>query len=974
MYAENNNSAVCVNFLISVDSPRDAFDCQTYDFVFTLTPSARALPFEPFLSLLRLELQSHHHLLRRILANTSLTVRLQNCIFAWITQSDYPAIEPPIPVEFQFEQALIRSAFFEVIQRAFVRKKMHIRIENTQYLPASSSELVQEIKSQGSSWLTIDLSLNPSQINDWWPEDDIHRQLKHRFLTSGFDCQETTNPSNQFTIALDNTDIEQHCFWADHLYCGDELNQLISAQIFHADKHHQNVKGLCRSLRAAVYLFRQEDAHRIAARLESITATDNAGQDTAYVFESLYLAHVWFWHYQAATLVARQYRMWADSDGTAENRAYSHLLQINVHFLVGEFSYHPTDCKMLEAKLLGLKWHQLHGFLTSSYWFDHEHTLDASTQIIAAGKRTLQLAIADKNLAAESRSLHYLSIVYLHIGAIEKALHYINSSIEKSHGLSSRERTYNALNGRAYLLIQLAQFDSALTSVERAFAYVVNDGNYEQICTTMCNAALIALCSDHFGNAIKLVDDVFQIMLLRGLARTRFRSNVELKSIQAIAAFLKGDHRIAIAMYKTRKQDNNQTLEGKFFSALMHIAQQHYELPNPQTKANLERLFDSALHTYRHQFIALWVLRFQRELFKQAEPEFSAASDIRGLAYCEAFKLANCKRWFIDQTAPVNPLNERFLKLKAIKITRREAQIDLLKVENNLLKLALDLESHAQGCTNPIALYDFCLLQLDKMQSIQFAAIHIERCDREIYSSRVGSAGPETSLPAHHFQFQYPDGNAVLSIRFSASTEVFNDALTSWMGRLVDQLSNTSRHILDRTKSNDLAYIDFLTGLGNRAAFERFFEQSENLDCDEVTVALVDLDNFKVINDRHGHLLGDEILRAFAKHLQNSVRNTDHVYRMGGDEFFLVFRASTVADIKPIIATQLQSFFQRQRKTDEPYRQEWQQLGCSTGLLQINLSGDRRLNRDDVIQRADELMYRAKRRQRNGIETAIIST
>jgi diguanylate cyclase (GGDEF)-like protein len=81
--------------------------------------------------------------------------------------------------------------------------------------------------------------------------------------------------------------------------------------------------------------------------------------------------------------------------------------------------------------------------------------------------------------------------------------------------------------------------------------------------------------------------------------------------------------------------------------------------------------------------------------------------------------------------------------------------------------------------------------------------------------------------------------------------------------------------------------LDRLTGLLNQAALERRLESPEPF---KGVVAVCDMDNFKSINDRFGHLVGDEILRNVGHLLRLSIRQEDQAFRWGGDEFVILFR------------------------------------------------------------------------------------
>jgi diguanylate cyclase (GGDEF)-like protein len=93
-----------------------------------------------------------------------------------------------------------------------------------------------------------------------------------------------------------------------------------------------------------------------------------------------------------------------------------------------------------------------------------------------------------------------------------------------------------------------------------------------------------------------------------------------------------------------------------------------------------------------------------------------------------------------------------------------------------------------------------------------------------------------------------------------------------------DALADRLRH---------LAYHDNLTGLANRALFLERLEDSLAA-AEEPTVVMIDLDDFKPVNDRHGHHAGDTLLKAVADRLRRCVRDADTVARLGGDEFAIL--------------------------------------------------------------------------------------
>ncbi len=161
-----------------------------------------------------------------------------------------------------------------------------------------------------------------------------------------------------------------------------------------------------------------------------------------------------------------------------------------------------------------------------------------------------------------------------------------------------------------------------------------------------------------------------------------------------------------------------------------------------------------------------------------------------------------------------------------------------------------------------------------------------------------------------------------------------------------------------RTKAEQ----DPLTGLPNRSMIydklEFMINQSERTGR-PFALVMLDMDKFKEVNDTLGHRFGDALLKAFASRIQSIMRRSDYVARYGGDEFFMI-----VANYDS--SEELQELMQRkQQALSEPYRFTYkdqvvaQHASVSIGAMQW----ERGMRAADMLERADQAMYRSKRKQ-----------
>jgi len=163
------------------------------------------------------------------------------------------------------------------------------------------------------------------------------------------------------------------------------------------------------------------------------------------------------------------------------------------------------------------------------------------------------------------------------------------------------------------------------------------------------------------------------------------------------------------------------------------------------------------------------------------------------------------------------------------------------------------------------------------------------------------------------------------------------------------------------------AYIDVLTGLYNRRWIDNYFERllrrnNEQDVCSKFSVLLADVDHFKIFNDKHGHLAGDQALRCVADSLKEHIRPTDIVARYGGEEF-LVILPNTNPEVAIVAANRIiEGIRAHPIKMGETL---YPNITISAGIASL-INGD---NFATLIDAADTGLYKAKN---NGRDQAAI--
>ena len=184
----------------------------------------------------------------------------------------------------------------------------------------------------------------------------------------------------------------------------------------------------------------------------------------------------------------------------------------------------------------------------------------------------------------------------------------------------------------------------------------------------------------------------------------------------------------------------------------------------------------------------------------------------------------------------------------------------------------------------------------------------------------------------------------------------------------VEALLGISRDITERKTLEAelvmLATTDMMTGIANRRHFVELVQeelQRSRRYKSQVALLVMDLDKFKDVNDTYGHPCGDEVLRQFAQLCRKSLRNCDHLGRIGGEEFAALLPETTLPAAK-IVA-------ERVREAMEKNRVSWEgsEVACTVSIG-VTVIGGEDESWESFLGRADRALYTAKRSGRNRVD------
>ncbi len=360
--------------------------------------------------------------------------------------------------------------------------------------------------------------------------------------------------------------------------------------------------------------------------------------------------------------------------------------------------------------------------------------------------------------------------------------------------------------------------------------------------------------------------------------------------------------------------------------------------------------------TGAHQYME-YALQKGDDIFMHM-PEFLGSEDMlkevfETKDFCYTFKTVQKNNYYMDVSLEYYNHDSALILLQNItKIT--EVQQKLLQHSNEatLLYRALQKIVDAQNAL---------LFVTNSADEIEFANqsflyyFHAENLDEIKEKSPKLYLHASRNIKSYNELHAYSEGREI-DLTIGNDTFIMQSTAIEETHRLFTLSKVTDMY--ERTKSLEAEIeVDALTGVYRKKYFDLKLEQLLK-EKDHFALIVVDIDNFKAINDNYGHTVGDEVLKEFSSLLRENIRQGDLVARWGGEEFLLTLKMDdfqkAMDRIEILRKTIAQHAFKHIRHLTASFGVSWrEQCNCDDA--------------NSLLQRADEALYQAKNKGRNRV-------
>lgn len=248
-----------------------------------------------------------------------------------------------------------------------------------------------------------------------------------------------------------------------------------------------------------------------------------------------------------------------------------------------------------------------------------------------------------------------------------------------------------------------------------------------------------------------------------------------------------------------------------------------------------------------------------------------------------------------------------------------------------------------------------------ELKSCRFSPVKNADEEHHILQKQVGNCRPfPVWAPERMIRVELPD--RLGEIRLYADPEAVGSVSGHFFTIIADCLGRTFRRALDYSRISELSMRDGLTGLFNRRAFREMLDlEGERRKLEPLSVLMIDIDNFKSVNDTFGHPAGDDVIASVAKAIKHGARSADIVARYGGEEF-VVLLPGALPDAANSVAKRM-----KRQISDLSFSFCASGLNVTASIGAATSPGKERHCVEELIEHADQALYLAKQGGKNRV-------
>lgn len=984
-------------------------------------------PYRAFFALLRHQFKQSDYSAQELARLASDFVPLQNNLQAMLEGQAYQRSELVLVDDLYFEQQAIRKSLLKLVELLF-QEPMVLLLSNWQFASISAIKMLKALVEENLAipllvLVSVDtqLALANRQDDEAWESfldwlDDT--TLLHKIPS----CQSTPKLAWQYQDCVNCAEslvAENIAFMA-----WPEAEQAARLLLDDSDINKDLKVNL--QLALAEALLYQGKLNAAASELELLQvfqATLNKVSSKIRLLNLFSIIAVQQQSFEEAMQSAEAALELAEQSGDGHLFAQSLFANFYAHdksstpLQLDEFSH--LDKVLQQFQMNCSRLYALRNYYTYLRFYDE---LDAKAALVITQK-AIHLARSIGHRQGIAASYHSKGIIYSYISHYHATFRCFGVSSRIREELGEANERLRMYNGTGYFNTLLEDYPQAQQQYLAAYDIARQTGDYSELVVTLYNFAWLYFCTRNYQQVCDILEQLVRICRIRQMTHFPFRNLYDVYSLKGFCHSKLGE-RVRAQQCWERMQGLpfKPSGTGGFLKALLKgsLAVDDGQLAKAeaifeQAPALLGEVMDMDSRLLPQCSTELLEVYSRRKKWKSCENLLN-----NSLIMCETLRLPRFTEIFqqiqsiILQRRPfyvkdIEPYPLHAVQLNLNELVRNAKQdIQLRQLQQRLREMQLisRMQSLPErfNCTQELAAESLNLVCANF--TVQVGMLHRLTSEGWQEWAHVGKQLPEQQAESYlaHLKNNHSlwvdntfcskgeDGkratyNAVASIPvfvdehlYAALTlcnfncnRYFDRKAQDTLNLISLQLGSQLQQLQHRENLLKMSTTDSLTGLFNRQALLARLEQElvtyeQQSHCYRCSLAYIDLDNFKIVNDLLGHDVGDKVLEHFAALLQQSMRAVDIVARWGGDEFVVVFPNTSHGQAK-VTAERLLDLL-KQKHFFKPELRRWAEkpelvdslpdLSCSIGITDCGGVAYNELNEDWLLKQADRALYRAK--------------